>query len=232
MKKNLFSTLVFVICCLASTSVLAETYEIRASTKDYNRLVFPVPYDSIVIPHESKLAEEPVPLADHKSILVRPRPGSPIPIFVQLQNGESFTVKLIPGTASEGAVFRYKDAQDFSDMPEYEHRPNDEWISAAVIAGYQGTVPMGFAIDQPGQPALLRVQGDERTNIILVPVSRYRGSGHYLSVYQVQSDVLINIEPRDFYRKGIVAASLEGDIVGPSHHPRLVVLEVDDARKK
>lgn len=232
MNTHFFSALSFVICCLVSTVSMAQTFEVRASTKDYNRLVFPSPYDSVVIPPSANLAEEPIPLAGHRSVLLRPSKGAKtIPVFVQLKTGDSFTVKLIPGTSSDGAVFRYKDAQDMSRGPSEVSRPNDKWISRAILAAYEGKAPGGFSNTDLPPAARLVYDSEKEKELKLAPLAKYRGSQHKISVYQLQSDHLTNIEPRDFYRDGVVAVSLEGDVVSSQHHPRLIVLEADDDRE-
>ncbi len=61
----------------------------------------------------------------------------------------------------------------------------------------------------------------------LTAETQYRGSGHVVNVYRLSSDVAVEVEPRDFYRQGVVAISLEGDTVSEGDRPRMIVVEVD-----
>lgn len=223
----LFITQIF--SSAVASDVVPDHYEIRASTTEFNRLVFPEPYSQIVIPPDAALQEAPVPLADYRGLLIRPLPGAKdIPVFVQLISGSSFTVRLVPATSSEGAVFRYKQAEDLSKKPNIEERPEDSWIARTILAVYEGKTPQGFeAIVQP-EHVELRYQGNGAFNLVFTPVAQYQGGRHRLKVYRLSSKKLINVEPRDFYKEGLIAAAVESDVVSPGHSPLLVVLEALD----
>src|SRR5690554_1637871 len=114
------------LACLFAGIAQAEPLSVTASTREYNRLVFPEPYDRIVIPPTAQLADEPIPLQGHRGLLIRPSVGAaPIPVFVQLRSGESFTVRLEIDDDAPGAVFRYREATDMSKAPANESRPAD-----------------------------------------------------------------------------------------------------------
>lgn len=209
------------------THVHAESLNVTASTREYNRLVFPEPYDRIVIPPTAALADKPMPLQGHRGVLIRPAPGAgPIPVFVQLRSGESFTVRLIPDDKAPGAVFRYRDATDYSVPPPKVGRPADTWIAEVMLQALEGERPDGFeSADLPPAARLyLDPKADDRLE--LQPVARYRGSLHELSVYRLRSTKLVNVEPRDFYREGVVAVLVESDVTSQTDNPLLLVLEV------
>lgn len=223
MKSRLFAATVLFFVAL---SAQAQDKTITASTKEYNRLVFPEPYTRIVIPPTAQLADDPIPLQGHRSLLLRPAPGAePMSLFVQLRSGESFTVRLVPDDDAEGAVFRYRDAPDMSEPPADENRPEDRWIAQVMLAALDGERPAGFEEGPPPPAARLFLDGDEKEHVSLEPLARYRGSQHDLSIYRLQATRLVNVEPRDFYRSGTVAVVVEGDVTGPSHSPLLLVLE-------
>lgn len=201
---------------------------VQAATDAYNRIVLPEAYEQIVIPPDAPLADEPIPLDQHRGLLLRPREGAEkaIPVFVQLKSGESFTVRLKPDDEADPAVYRYRDAPDVSEQPS-KARPDDQWISETMIAAFEGERPDGFEATDPPAGGRL-VLGNGEGALELAPVEAWRGSQHRLSVYRLSSDRLVNVEPRDFYREGVVAVSVEGDVASTRHHPRLFVLEVDD----
>lgn len=203
---------------------------VEAATDTYNRIVLPEAYEQIVIPPDAPLADEPIPLDGHRGLLLRPREGAEkaIPVFVQLKSGESFTVRLEPDDEADPAVYRYRDAPDISEQPD-QARPDDQWIADTIVAVLDGERPNGFEETDPPSGGRL-VLGDGSGAVELDPVEGWRGSQHKLSVYRLTADRIVNVEPRDFYRDGVVAASVEGDVASPRHHPRLIVLEVDDGR--
>jgi|GEM_PF-2049029 len=203
-----------------------------AATDAYNRLVFPEPYAQVVIPPDAPLADDPIPLSGHRGLLLRPREGASgaIPVFVQLRSGASFTVRLKPEDGAEPAVFRYRDAPDMAAKPQQERRPADRWIAETVLAALDGERPEGFEASEPPRPARLVLDEADGESVRLTPETAWRGSRHRLRVYRLQADRMVNVEPRDFYRQGVVAVTVEGDVVGPHHRPRLIILEVDDDR--
>lgn len=214
------------VLCLVAFSAQAHSQTITASTKEYNRLVFPEPYTRIVIPPTAQLADDPIPLQGHRSLLLRPAPGAePMSIFVQLRSGESFTVRLEPDDDAVGAVYRYREAPDMSEPPAEVNRPEDGWIARVMLSALEGERPTGFEAGSLPPSARLFLDEDEKEHVSLKPLARYRGSQHDLSVYRLHATQLVNVEPRDFYRSGTVAIVVEGDVTGPSHTPLLLVLE-------
>lgn len=214
-----------VLCCLAF-SVQAQSQTITASTKEYNRLVFPEPYIRVVIPPTAQLADDPIPLQGHRSLLLRPAPGAePMSIFVQLRSGESFTVRLEPDDEAQGAVYRYRDAPDMSEPPGEVSRPEDTWIARVMLSALEGERPAGFEVGPPPPAARLFLDDSQTEHVSLKPQARYRGSQHDLYIYRLHATQLVNVEPRDFYRTGTVAVMVEGDVASPLHTPLLLVLE-------
>lgn len=227
----------------------AKTFTVKASTQSYNRLMFPVPYQKIVIPHNANLREKPIALQGNRGILIRPAPGAnPINVFVQLVSGEAFTVRLVPSSNPKGAVFRFHGATDTMKPPKDVSRPDDGWLADVFVNVVQGKKPAGFedgaalmpirAVIAPGQAVTTQweqvgtnargqtIDADALNNILLTPIHHYIGSGYSVRVYRLSATQLVNVEPRDFYRKGQIAVAIDGDVVGPHQTPLMVVLEV------
>lgn len=222
----------------ATSNKSKDNFELMASTTSYNRLVFPIPYQKIVVPNDAQLRETPISLKDNLGILIRPQAGArPIDLFVQLVDGQAFNIRLTPSASPDGAVFRYDNADDAQVKPYAVSRANDGWIADAFVLVSQDKKPIGFersenkanmlpikAMVRPGNAG--GVYDEKSLNQIdLVPMRRYSGSGHTINVYRLHAKNMVNVEPRDFYRDGIVAVSIDGDVVGPKHNPLMIVLE-------
>jgi len=203
-----------------------EVQTVEMSTDAYNRLVFPEPYSQIVIPPEAELRDNPVPTDGKRGLLMRPADeADPFSVFVQLRSGEAFTVRVQPKSGIDAQVFRYRNATDLSREPEQERRPQDRWIADTILSAFQGQRPNGF--EPAGAPPSARLTMPNGGTMRLTAEAQYRGSGHVVNVYRLSSDVAVEVEPRDFYRQGVVAISLEGDTVSEGERPRMIVVEVD-----
>lgn len=238
--RTILAGLMVVLAGTVNAAAKDDTYTIMASTDAYNRLVFPVPYQKIVIPPDAEVQEAPVSLKDNMGILIRPSRGAqPISIFVQLVTGEAFTVRMTPSSNPEGTVFRYKGAADIQIKPAKAERPEDGWIADAMVNAAQGKTPLGFetgaalvpikAIIAPRDPDG-RYNADKLNRIDLTPVNNWVGSGYRLKVFRLSAKSPINIEPRDFYRDGVIAVAIDGDIASRNNTPLMVLLEVDNGR--
>lgn len=236
MKKLIAPFLAALLLSPLAGAEQSKNFELMASTSSYNRLVFPVPYERIVIPQDAQLRENPISLKGNLGLLVRPSEGArPIDIFVQLVDGRAFNITLIPSADPNAAVFRYDNADDVQLKPEAIDRANDGWIADAFVLAAQGKKPLGFEISRDD---LLPIKAVIKPNPIagkhnistlnqldMQPIKKYSGSGHTISIYRLHAKGMINIEPRDFYRQGIVAVSVDGDVVGPDHTPLVIILE-------
>ncbi len=126
MKKPKMQGLVMVAALAVATFVSAsdDVQKVVVSTDAYNRLVFPEPYSTIVIPPEAELRDNPVPTDGKRGLLIRPADeADPFSIFIQLRSGEAFTVKLAPESGIDAQVFRYRNAPDLSADPQGKAGP-------------------------------------------------------------------------------------------------------------
>nr|WP_243470424.1 type-F conjugative transfer system secretin TraK [Halomonas lionensis] len=93
------------------------------------------------------------------------------------------------------------------------------------MSAFQGARPSGF--EPAGAPPSARLEMPNGGTLKLTAETQYRGSGHVVNIYRLSSDTSLEVEPRDFYRDGVVAVSLEGDTVSERDQPRMIVVEVD-----
>lgn len=233
--KALFLSALFASSFANAEAQKDDNYNVMASTEAYNRLVFPVPFQKVVIPPDAEVREVPVALKDNLGILIRPAPGAqPVNVFVQLVNGESFTVRLTPSSNPEASVFRYRNATDVQAKPNKVDRPEDGWLTDVIVNAIEGKTPEGFekGVELPPIRAIVAPKGvngevsiNKANRIELTPSAHFVGSGYSLKVYRLFAKEAINVEPRDFYREGVIAVSVDGDIVSQKHNPLLVMLE-------
>jgi len=229
MKRSHTQGVMGLLMLLAGSLAVAEdgVHRFEASTQDYNRLVLPEPYSQIVIPPEAQLRDNPVPTDGRRGILFRPAvDAEPFSIFVQLRSGEGFTLRIEPKDDLLAQVFRFRNAPDLSEAPTIESRPNDRWITDTMLSVIQGERPSGF--EAATAPASAEMPMADGATLRFTGESRYRGSRHVVNVYRVSADTHLEVEPRDFYRSGVVAVLIENDVVSPDASSRLVVLEVDN----
>lgn len=211
-----------------------DEYEMLASPYAYNRIVLPTSYTSVVIPPSAELEERPMAMGDNKGLLIRPRvSASDIPVIVELDDGEVFTVVIKTDNGLEkGQVFRYRNAPDKSQVPSNEHRANDDFIARVMTNVFEGDSPMdmGEVAKGPSMVFTLDKSGTACNcypELTLTSIKSYRGAGHWLNVYRLSSDRLIEVDPRDFWRDGVVAVTIQGDVAGATTAPLMAILEVD-----
>lgn len=217
---------------LISVAVNAETYTVNISPKAYNRIVLPVPPSRVVIPPDAEFVERPMLHNNDTGLLLKPVDGAAdTTILIELETGESFSLLLKTDDELEvGAVFRYRDASDFSNKPKREERPSDGFIAKTIEAAYRGEVPEGMGEVAGLAPIVLRVDKTEtecncHAELRLNPINKYRGSQHEVSVYRLSSNKLLAIDPRDFWRKGVVAVMIEDDVVSKGAFPMMIIME-------
>ncbi len=221
MRKLKKTLLLLAGVALFAQAAQAETVEF--STEGYNRIVFPVPYAKIVFTPDSPVDGPIVPLAEKRSLLIRLEKSSrPAQAFVQLVTGEAFplTLKAVAGLAPQ--TWRYKQAPDAIAHDRHVFgRPDDRWMVETLFAALGGSTPEGF---DPANVGHMAVGG----SLSARPTASYIAPGYRLNAYRLESQMLLPIRERDFYREGVVAIFLESDVVSPAHQPHLLVLERTD----
>lgn len=109
--------------------------------------------------------------------------------------------------------------------PAKVDRAADSWIADVMLQALEGGRPEGFEQAHRPPAARLFLDAEKRDRLDLEPQARYRGSQHELLVYRLSASKTVNVEPRDFYREGVVAVVVEGDVVSQADTPLLIVLE-------
>lgn len=213
----------------------AENYTLEASPHAYNKLVFPRAYSKIVIPPYAELQEKPMPLGDSTGLLLRPKAGAEdIPVFIELDNDETLTVTIKTNNSKkEGGIFRYRNAPDQSRAPQKAERPNDSFIARVMGSVMMGKEPLDMPRAPVGYGVTFTLDKTETScncmpRVLLEPVSSYKGSQHWVNVYRIHTNKLIEVDPRDFWREGVVAISVESDYASKESKPLVAILEVNN----
>jgi len=209
-------------------------HDMVASPAAYNRIVLPSPFHNVVIPPSAQLQERPLPLNNNRGLLIRPRAGADdIPVLIELSDGEVFTVNIKTDNSKKtGQVFRYRSAPDKSTPPANAYRAHDDFIARVMSNAIEGSEPRDMGSVALGRSMALTIDMSQTAcqcypELLLKSKASYRGAGHYLNVYQLSSDRLIEVDPRDFWRDGVVAVTIQGDVAGPGSSPLMAILEVD-----
>lgn len=232
---RLFSIVMVMLAGTATASSWGSNeHDMVASPFAYNRIVLPSAFHNVVIPPSAQLQERPMPLNDNRGLLIRPRAGAAdIPLLVELDDGEVFTINIkTDNTKKSGQVFRYRNAPDKSTPPTNAYRAHDDFIARVMSNAIEGDEPRDMGSVALGRSMALTIDMSQTAcrcypELLLKSKASYRGAGHYLNVYQLSSDKLIEIDPRDFWREGVVAVTIQGDVAGPGSSPLLAILEVD-----
>jgi hypothetical protein len=199
--------------------------EILVSDRDFNHFVFPLPIaNGPIFPAGSPLLGDPVYLAGNSQILLQFQKGAdgPIHMVVELQNGAVHKFYLKPRPIN-GVTHRVDGAS--------EKRPS------GASREMRGSSPRGADIDllrqvvQNGPPS-----GFERIALppptrfdkfTVVPLSGWSDGNRRIMTFNlvaVPGQTAV-VAPPQFYRDGVSAVLLDGDVVDGKTTPTLYVVE-------
>ena len=202
--------------------------EVKVSDRDFNQFVFPSPVTKgPIFPANSPLLGKPVYLANNTQVLIQFEPGAdqPFDMIVECQNGEVYKLYLLPqpingityyvsGPDTEvGSNVKFADNQPSASAPRAEEV---ELIKSIVM----GEVPAGF--DPINLPPLTRFD-----KFSVVPLSGWSNGALRVMTFNlvaVPGQTAV-VAPPQFYRAGITAVSLTGNVVDATHSPTLYVVE-------
>lgn len=232
--------LVLISLTIFSNFVFAQDiFEIDVSKDEYNSIVLPVPYKSVVFEKQAP-QEKPLTFNDSRLVLVKPlaQANKAYTATFVLQDDDSFIVQFNPVNSKVGKVWRYKDAPDSIDYKGYTLNEKHKWLKRLFIDAHQvyygqntdkRTAPFGFSNIENEETHILSVKVKGELHAIkLVPVKSWRGMGHYLRSYRLESTVTMQIDNPDFFTKGTVAISLETDVITNQSSPYIFILKKDD----
>lgn len=202
--------------------------EVRVSDRDFNQFVFPSPVvKGPIFPADSPLLGKPVYLANNTQVLLQFEPGAdtPFDMIVECQNGQVYKLYLLPrpingityyvaGSNTEvGSDVKFADNEPSASAP----RAQEVELMKSIV---MGEVPAGF--DPINLPPLTRFD-----KFSVVPLSGWSNGALRVmsfSLVAVPGKTAV-VAPPQFYRAGITAVLLSGNVVDATHSPTLYVVE-------
>lgn len=207
--------------------------EVTISDREFNRFVFSTPITQLVFAAGAPLLGNPIYLAGNTQVLVQVQRGADksISAVVELEGGQVHTLTLVPRPIA-GIVHRVDGAREartgagggpvsaLSSKAAGDTAPHGEDIELLKRV-VQGDVPSGFeSIALP-----LPTRFDKFT---VVPLAGWSDSASrrvlVFSLVAVPGQTAV-VAPPQFYRPGINAVLVDGDVVDANNSPTLYVVE-------
>lgn len=204
--------------------------ELTVSDRDFNRFIFPTPVTQLVFPAGVSLLGKPVYLAGSTQVLIQFIRGvdKPVQMVVELEGGQVHTLTLNPRPV-DGATHRVDGARERSASSTRAAK-SDTAPSSAAPRGediemlkrvVQGEIPQGFDSIKLPKPTRF----DKFT---VVPLAGWSdGNSKRVMVFSlvaVPGQTAV-VSPPQFYRAGINAVLVDGDVVDANNSPNLYVVE-------
>lgn len=208
---------------------------VTVSDYEFNTFAFPMPIKRVFFPGGSAVGK-PIYLADNTQVMLQFTKGTdkPLQMVTELENGAVVTLRLVPKPvpgithAANGAKVRsgVSGAAAGGDrmvtgtggakMPA----PKAEDIELLKYIVSRGAAPEDFAPVK--LPAPMRFD-----KFSVVPLSGWTDGGRRVLVFSLvaASGQTAVVSPPQFYRPGISAVMLDGDVVDANASPQLYVVE-------
>lgn len=204
----------FVAC---ASALAGSNHNVDVANDGYNRFTFDSPFKSVVLPPEAPVASKPVSLGGNTTLLVEFKPGitEPIQMVVQMADGDVLDLTLQPG-ADQGANWEQPAGPDGEQAVQ---RPEDKMLIRIFKAALANPdkAPSGFSRITTPEPG-------EIDGLTADYVAAYQSEVHKLFVMRLRAEQPSPILPQDIYVRGVQAAYIGGDAVGPDLAPLAVVL--------
>ena len=213
----------------------ASADESVVSDRDFNHFIFPGPIaNGPIFPAGAPLQGKPVYLANNTQLLLQFKSGSdkPVQMVVELENGNVYKLHLKPRPVN-GVTHRIDGARD----PKKATATNKVAGEGGDAGGPRGEdIELLKLVVSSGAPAgydpvpLSKTTRFDRFSV--VPLAAWSdGMSKRVMVFNLvahpgQTAV---VAPPQFYRRGITAVMLDGDVVDANNSPSLFVVEsLDD----
>lgn len=202
---------------------------VTVSDFEFNTFVFPDAVKRILFPAGSPVVGKPIYLAENTQVMLQFAKGQdkPVQLVAELEGGQTVTMRVVPkpvpgvthsvnGAAMRGAPVRKPTG---SAAAAAAPRGDDIELLKAVVTNNEP--PPGF--DAISLPAPTRFD-----KFSVIPLSGWAdGSGKRILVFSLvaapgQTAV---VTPPQFYRPGITAVMVDGDVVDAENSPMLFVIE-------
>lgn len=209
---------------------------ITVSDYEFNTFVFPVPLKRVLFPGGSPVGQ-PIYLADNTQVMLQFTKGAskPIQMVAELENGSVVTLRLsprsVPGISHAVNGARVRSGVSGINEPstgrvvhgvgnEATASPNAADIELLKTIVTRGAAPDSF--DPIRLPA--PVQFDKFS---VVPLSGWSDGERRILVFSLVAAAgqTAVVAPPQFYRPGISAVMLDGDVVDAQNSPQLYVVE-------
>lgn len=201
--------------------------QVQVSDRDFNQFIFPAPIvKGPIFPANSPLLGKPVYLAGNTQVLIQFEPGADqtFDMIVECNNGEVYKLYLKPrpingityyvdGGNSSGPSVQFADNEPASSAP----RAAEVDLLKSVV---MGVVPTGY--DPINLPPLTRFD-----KFSVIPLSGWSNGALRVMEFNLVAapgETAVVAAPQ-FYRNGITAVMLSGDVVDTTHSPTLYVVE-------
>lgn len=207
---------------------------VMVSDYELNRFLFQAPLKRIHFPTanedgESPILTKPVYMSGNTQVLLQFKRGEtkPIQMVAELADGRVFQIRLaprpVPGDShfiSDGKAERTAKTQVDPDNPDAPVSPNMEDIATMKALASFGEPPSGFT------PAPLPTTS-RFDKFTVVPLSGWGDGDKQVFVFSVIAapGETAAVAPPQFYRPGITAVMLDGDVVDEKNSPTLYVIE-------
>ena len=218
----------------ASSASVEESYtsplpnEVTVSDRDFNQFVFPAAVvNGPIFPAGSPLLGKPVYLAGNTQVLLQVQPGSdkPFNMIVECANGAVYKFYLLPRPINgithrvDGASDRAKAHAAASAEAPVSSAPRGADVEL-LKHFVSGSVPDGF--EPTDLPGITRFD-----KFSVIPLAGWSdGSRRVMtfSLVAVHGQTAV-VAPPQFYRAGITAVLVDGEVVDAANSPTLYVVE-------
>lgn len=201
---------------------------VTVSDSEFNTFVFPEAIKRVFFPAGSPVVGKPIYLADNTQVLLQFSKGhkTPVQMVVELDNGQVVSLRLsirsVPGVthAVNGARLRSSPARS-TESSAAAATPGSSDIDMLRVLTTTGSPPDGFEPIHLPRPTRF----DKFT---VIPLAGWSDAVSkrvlVFSLVAVPGQTAV-VSPPQFYRPGITAVMLDGDVVDANNSPQLFVVE-------
>lgn len=202
---------------------------VTVSDTEFNTFVFPHTIKRVFFPAGSPVVGKPIYLANNTQVLLQFSKGhrTPVQMVVELENGQVISLRLsirpVPGVTHvvNGARLRTGPPRTAADPRAAPVSPGGADIDLLRVLVATGSPPDGFEPVPLPRP----VRFDRFT---VIPLAGWSDASSrrvlVFSLVAAPGQTAV-VSPPQFYRPGISAVMLDGDVVDANNSPQLFVVE-------
>lgn len=203
---------------------------VTVSDYEFNTFVFPIPVKRVFFPSDAPVSGKPIYLAENTQVMLQFKKGSgnPVQMVAELENSSVVTVRVVP-RAVPGVVHSVNGARiKVSPAARKEASagrttgaPRSEDLELLKYLMTNHEAPAGF--DPVKLPSTVRFD-----KFSVVPLASWSNGAdkriHIFSLAAVPGQTAV-VAPPQFYRDGITAVMLDGDVVDDNTTAQLFIVE-------